>query len=242
MAEISKLLTFQLTGKLAHFKKYYSNISSLTYEVPPRTVITGILASILEMPRDSYYEIFSPEKSKISVQLLSPIRKQITCMNYVKKEGGVTQVRLELLLPRLDRLRYQLYFWHSDPGLIESLFEHCKNHRLGYGVYLGQRAFRGYTENAEILNATDIYLVSNFSGNLDSLTWQKNVLEFGDVTGLDINSVSMPNTMRKAKVGREQESMISAIYEISGRGIPGNFREAIRVRDKTISFFTSILS
>lgn len=238
MAEISDLLTFQLTGKLAHFKKYYSNVSSLTYEVPPRTVITGILASILKMPRDTYYEAFTPDQSKIGVQLLSPVRKQITCMNYVKKEGGPTQVRLELLLPREDRLRYQMYFWHQDAALLDRIFGHCKNHELGYGVYLGQRAFRGYVESTEMIPQSDIQPVSGFSGNLKSLTYQENITGFSDTAGFDINSASMPNTMRKIQTGREQESMVDTVFEMSGRGIPGTFHEAIQVRDTAISFFT----
>lgn len=241
-SKISGLLTFQLTGKIAHFKKYYSNVSSLTYEVPPRTVITGILASILKMPRDTYYETLSPAQSKIGVQLLSPVRKQITCMNYVRKEGGPTQVRLELLLPREHKLRYQVYFWHKDAALLDQLFGHCKNHELGYGVYLGQRAFRGYVESTEMISQSDIQPVSDFNGNLKSLTYKENISGFSDTAGFDLNSASMPNTMRKIRMGREQESMVDTVFEMSGKGIPGTFHEVIQVRDTAISFFTPFLS
>jgi len=240
--KISGLLTFQLTGRMAHFKKYYSNISSLTYEVPPRTVITGILASILEMPRDTYYGTFSPRKSKIGVQLVNPIRKQVFCMNYVKKDGGPTQVRLELLLPRDEKLQFRIYCWHEDAGLFENLFHRCKNHELGYGVYLGQRAFRGYVENTEMIPNSDIQILTDFTGSLDSLTFEENIFGLSDTVGFDINSASMPNTMRKIDVGREQDSMVNTMFEMSGKGIPGMFKEAFRVRDKTISFFTPFIS
>ncbi|MCF7803750.1 MAG: CRISPR-associated protein Cas5 [Candidatus Marinimicrobia bacterium] len=240
--KIPGLLTFQLTGKIAHFKKYYSNISSLTYEVPPRTVITGILASILEMPRDTYYETFSPQQSKIGVQLLSPVRKQVSCMNYVKKEGGPTQVRLELLLPREERLRFRIYCWHENAELFDSLFHRCKNHNLGYGVYLGQRAFRGYVEDAGMIPESDIQFLTDFSGKLDSLTFEENISGLSDTVGFDINSASMPNTMRKIDVGREQDSMVNTVFEMSGKGVPGRFKEAFRVRDKTISFYTPFVS
>ena len=49
------LLVFDISGKFAHFRKYYTNSSSLTYLVPPRTSIYGLIAGILGLERDSYY-------------------------------------------------------------------------------------------------------------------------------------------------------------------------------------------
>ena len=82
---ILKILKFRIYGKFAHFKKFYTNSSSLSYLVPPRTVITGMLASVMEYARDSYYQLFSPEKIKISVAVSTgtDITKQMQSMNYL---------------------------------------------------------------------------------------------------------------------------------------------------------------
>ena len=37
-----KILTFRLQGKMAHFRRYYSNSSALTYTIPPRTTVLNI--------------------------------------------------------------------------------------------------------------------------------------------------------------------------------------------------------
>ena len=48
-----KIIVFDIKGKFAHFRKFYTNSSSLTYGIPPRTAICGILAAILGLERDS---------------------------------------------------------------------------------------------------------------------------------------------------------------------------------------------
>ncbi|KPA09783.1 CRISPR-associated protein Cas5 domain protein, partial [Candidatus Magnetomorum sp. HK-1] len=40
---ILKILSFRLNGRFAHFRKFYTNSSSLSYFVPPRTAIIGML-------------------------------------------------------------------------------------------------------------------------------------------------------------------------------------------------------
>ena len=62
-----KLLIFDIIGKFAHFRKYYSNSSALSFGAPPRTTICGMVAAILGMEKDSYYSIMNLEKCKIAV-------------------------------------------------------------------------------------------------------------------------------------------------------------------------------
>lgn len=82
-----EILSFELCGKMAHFRKPYANATALSYTLPPRTTILGIIAAILELPRDSYYGDV-PEKSiddlLIGVRINNPIRKVIQKLNYLK--------------------------------------------------------------------------------------------------------------------------------------------------------------
>ena len=48
-----QVLTFDLVGKMAHFRKYYANNTAMSFSVPPRTTLMGVLAAILGLPRDS---------------------------------------------------------------------------------------------------------------------------------------------------------------------------------------------
>lgn len=102
-----KILIFDLIGKMGHFRKIDTNSSSLSYSFPPRTTIVGILAGILGMERDSYYEVFSPNQCQIALSVRTPIRKVMQTVNYMfvkskahlNNSGGHTQIPLELVLP-----------------------------------------------------------------------------------------------------------------------------------------------
>lgn len=47
-----ELIKFQLKGRFAHFLRAEASASALSYPVPPRTVILGILGAVLGLPKD----------------------------------------------------------------------------------------------------------------------------------------------------------------------------------------------
>jgi CRISPR-associated protein, Cas5h family len=81
---MNKILIFDLVGMFAHFRKFYTNSSSLSYAFPPRTVITGLLAGILGYERDKYYEEFSSENCSVGLAIKNPIRKLVQTVNYIR--------------------------------------------------------------------------------------------------------------------------------------------------------------
>jgi CRISPR-associated protein Cas5h len=42
-----KVLVFDITSDYAHFRKPYTTTSALTYSVPPRTAIVGLVGNII---------------------------------------------------------------------------------------------------------------------------------------------------------------------------------------------------
>lgn len=58
---------FDVAADFAHFKKVGNNSAKPSYRVPPRTTVAGMLAGILGLPRDSYYDLFSPASSAVAV-------------------------------------------------------------------------------------------------------------------------------------------------------------------------------
>lgn len=123
---MSTALVFQLSGKMAHFRKFYTNSSSLSYYFPPKTVVSGIIAAMLGLQRDSYYDAFA-ESASISVEILIPLRKKIHVVNYLKVKqpsdirgtGGGTQVPIEFVVASNfpANLTYNVYFRHQDSSL-----------------------------------------------------------------------------------------------------------------------------
>lgn len=238
MSAINHLIQFGLAGPMAHFKKYYSNKSSLTYAVPPRTVVAGIIASMLEWSRDTYYEVLGPENCKLGVGLNCRTRKLVQCMNYLEKSGGHTQVRLQLLLPLGSALRYTVYFAHQNPEVYGEVREALEHRKQGFGLYLGQRPFRAHLTDWEECPASEISVRENYSGGLSTATYQENVQGLERSADVEVTAVSMPVNMRRVEDGREPVQMGTITFERNGAPLRGTFKQVLEVEDRAISFFT----
>lgn len=151
-----KILIFDLIGKVGHFRKIDTNSSSLSYSFPPRTTIVGLLAGILGMERDSYYQLFSPEQCNVAVSCKTPVRKVMQTMNYmfVKSKSdlnnskGHTQIPVEFLFSdgQQENLRYRIYFSHSDSNVYEEVKRRLQTNRYVYPPYLGLSELLGHLE------------------------------------------------------------------------------------------------
>ncbi len=149
---MNRLIIFDLEGTIAHFRKFYTNSSSLSYAFPPRTTITGLIAGIMGYESDrfgknTYYELFNLENCKIALSIKNPVRKIVQTINYIRTKelkeitgsGGHTQIPVEFILPvKLgETLKYRIYFFHKDGEIMNKLLNHLLKNCFVYPPYLG---------------------------------------------------------------------------------------------------------
>lgn len=142
-----RLLIFDWKGRMGHFRKLDTNSSSLTYSFPSRTTIAGMIAGVLGYEKDSYYELFSPERCKIGLSLLTPVRKVFQTVNYlfVKNKSdlngvnGHTQIPIEFLFPSVEKTHiiYRIYFWHEEHEIYAKLKHFLQEKKAVYPPYMG---------------------------------------------------------------------------------------------------------
>lgn len=167
-----KVLSFELNGKMAHFRKYYSNSTALSYMLPPVATIKGMLAGLLGYERDTYYDLFSNNLCKVAVCVNSPIKKMTQRMNLLKVErishlngsaANRTQNDTEFIIPkniRTGHVSYQIIFWHKNDSIIDELSKLLCN---GIGFYsskgicmaLGSAQCLGWIQNAKVVDAKE---------------------------------------------------------------------------------------
>lgn len=84
-----EIISFDVCGKLAHFRKYYANNTAFTYSMPPRTTVMGMLAAVAGYERDSYYERLVSEHLRVGIRLLNPVKKTFHRLNFlsIKSRG-----------------------------------------------------------------------------------------------------------------------------------------------------------
>jgi len=140
-----KFLIFDIWGDYAHFKKYYTTSSPLTFSIPPRTVIIGLISAIIGKGKEEYLPLMTKEKAEIGIRIVNPIKKVRMTQNLINTKDGFwtpvkkgrheprTQIRFEYLKDP----RFRIYFRHSDTEIYESLKTNLVNHRSVYTPYLG---------------------------------------------------------------------------------------------------------
>jgi CRISPR-associated protein Cas5h len=161
-----KLIIFDWKGKIAHFRKLDTNSSSLTYSFPTRTAITGMIAGVLGFKKDSYYDVFSPDKCKIGLSVRSPVRKLFQTVNYlfVKTKGdlnginGHTQIPVEFLFPSIGNnyIIYRIYFWHKDEKIYQTLKKFLQSKKAMYPPFMGLSEL---ISSLEFIQETDAQII-----------------------------------------------------------------------------------
>jgi len=253
--EIDKIIVFRLSGKYAHFRKFYTNASSLSYLLPPRTVVIGIIASVLKIPRDEYYEILHQENLKISVRIPDNqiIRKQTQSLNYLhnkyftllaKGRGKIqhSPTKLELLMhPMGKNIEYIIYVaGNSNNERLNEFEGKLMIEDFGYGVYLGQRQFRADIEYIGSYGISDFIFLDE-SEYLDSICAEENYIDCNLNSEINVWAEQMPvhfkQVKAKNKTGREPVTVKRIYFERYGRRLTGKFKNCYRLDEKYISFY-----
>jgi len=160
---IDRLIVVDLKGAMAHFRAFYTNSSSLTYSFPPRTVVTGILAGIMGLQRDSYYDKFNSQSCRLGISIISPFRKIMNTLNYsfmkspthfIINQGQHIQVQFETLIPEKNsslwgELIYRIYFWHSDKSIMDEIKYRTQQKRYKYPPFMGISEYTAELEFVE---------------------------------------------------------------------------------------------
>ncbi|MCL5673956.1 MAG: type I-B CRISPR-associated protein Cas5b [Deltaproteobacteria bacterium] len=142
-----KICVFDIWADYAHFRKYYTTTSPLSFSFPPPSTIAGILGAIIGLDKNTneYLKVFNLDESKISLRILNPIKKVRVGINLLETKGSNmkhpmsdkmqphTQIRTELLRDP----KYRIYISNSNETIFTNLINNLKNHETVYTVSLG---------------------------------------------------------------------------------------------------------
>lgn len=107
-----RCLSFTVRGPWGHFRRIEGNIVKQTYRIIPRTTVAGLLAAVLGIERDGYYDLFAPDASAVAIQPVEEIRTVNMPMNTLSTASGNLQSlngrgKLSVKLPDPTTLRQQ---------------------------------------------------------------------------------------------------------------------------------------
>ena len=223
-------LVFDIQGSFAHFRKFYANSSSLSYEFPPRTVLCGILAGIIGLERDSYYEAFSEDQVFIALQIRTPTKRISQNVNYywvkstqdLNGSGGRMQIPLEWVVNGSGvgrgHLSYRVYVHHRDRSIHEQLASYIRSNHSRFPISLGITEALGSMHYVEDVQCV---AVSNSSDVEIATVSPIHFLE--DITYADYDEFKRLYMRDRIPCAFDTDRMLSAVtqvvYEPQGHGI-----------------------
>lgn len=171
------VLSFRWFAKYGHFLRAEANASALTYPVPPRTAVLGMLAAVLGLEKDSLPNIL--QNARIALTLPEGLPQRFTHRAKLRKDPPTalawtikkTQKIDKETAPEKATLNLQEWLWKPDfqihvalpeqHELFEILVERIKNQRwhfcpcMGLSELLAEIEFLEYSaaipcENGEI--------------------------------------------------------------------------------------------
>jgi CRISPR-associated protein Cas5h len=123
-------VVFEVASDMAHFRRQYAITTALTYVVPPRTALCGLVGAILGLPKNDCLREFTDDLATFGLQIVEPIRTGHVSINLVQTKDGLnfrptrgprvqphTTMRYEVV----KSPRYRVIFGHQQ--LAERLAE-----------------------------------------------------------------------------------------------------------------------
>jgi len=150
LAQRISVCIFRVRGSFAHWRKWFTTVSSLTYSFPPRTAIVGMVGAILGIQREKVAEIFKVSDTRIAVRPMRPIQKDSLPQNWRQTPPSIREGRFALdkmhesfqsNLEVIRRPNYCIIFWHRNEQMMQELTERLKSKRWFYPPYLGIMGF-----------------------------------------------------------------------------------------------------
>jgi CRISPR-associated protein Cas5h len=238
-----KVLIFDIGSEYGHFRKFNTTTSPLTYSIPPRPAIVGLLGAILGIEREigvdkfndnviPLAKLFSKDSADIAVQILNPIKKTNIAFNLLDTEKTAssffnikqrTQIEFELLKNPTFRIFVSLY----DDKIFEELKSRVQSNKSFFTPYLGLSQFTATIQFKDIvqafkLNSNDfieILTAINLNNTERQFEFQRNA-EF------KYNSDTMPIELATNRVVTEYAEII---IETNGKVVKTKTKEAFQV-------------
>lgn len=242
-----EILIFDISSEYGHFRKYNTTTSPLTYSIPTRTAIAGILGAILGMEREvsdgifpegtiPVQEFFSKANCDIAVQIINPVKKENIAINLINTKtsfydltrAGRTQIKFELV----KNARYRIYFaMDGNLKVFSELSERIQQKKHHFSPYLGLAQFTATVEFVDIKHAEPIenkmnqYIEICSAVNL-SLIHDEHPVEFDHSAMYSANN--MPIEMNK---NREVQEYSEVLLEQNGLPIKAKVKNYYKVND-----------
>lgn len=221
-----KILVFDIYADYAQFKKYFTNMSPLTFSMPPRTVLCGVLGGLIGIDKSDNPEKFSKENSFVSVKTNNPIKKVKVPTNYLKTTSEKHFSKFEQHKPTnveyLKKPSFRVYSAHKDKAINQKILQNLIEHKSVYTLSLG---ISSCIANFSFVGEFDVKLAKGEADFISVVPKDiiKNIVFKDDVI---LQQCTLPNFMKN---DREVFEYREFLYEVNGNKISGEVESYLKI-------------
>lgn len=249
-----RCLSFRLSGPWGHFRRVEGNTVKTTYRIIPRTTVAGLLAAVLGIGRNQYYDLFGPESSAIAIDpkgelrtINLPVNNLTTSQEGLKGVNTRGKVSVYYPDPTEDRQRtnyevlvepeYRIDLWLSDEETYDKLREYLAEGKsyytpsLGLSEHLADIEYLGEYEVTEIAQS-EPHSVDSAVPDPDGVIPKPNVNY-----GTERSPAFMERTTASGEFpGRRTTSYLTYTYNPGGGPLTVSDANAVSVDNRTVVF------
>lgn len=213
-----KILKFKLSGDYAHFRKPYTTTSPLTYPIPTRPSLAGLIGAITGKSKGNVD--YQNEQSYLALSIVNPLKKTRMGINLTKvptatdlkngfldlkiQSNQLNQIRFEFI----KNPEYIVYFLHEDMQLYSELKNHLESHTCIYTPYFG---ISELIANFEYLGEFEAQKIENpsvikINTVIPKKAVNENSINFEDSS--EYFNVRMPNRLDEERIVKEFTEVI----------------------------------
>jgi CRISPR-associated protein Cas5h len=239
------VLIFDVESEYGHFRKFNTTTSPLTYSIPTRPAVIGLVGAVLGIEREvangtvakgkkSLSELFSKANASVAVQLLNPVKKVNIGFNLLDTEKTAssffnvkqrTQIEFELL----KHPRFRIFISCVDEVIQEKLTEALKHGKSHFSPYLGLSQFTAVltftgTCSLEKIDSSDFIPVSTAI----NISNTEHEFDFEHNAAFKYTSDTMPIELSPERIAKDYSEVL---IEATGREVKVKTREAFKAGD-----------
>ena len=230
---MNKVLVFDIRADYAHFKKYFTTMSPLSFSIPPRTVIAGIIGAIVGIDKKVNPETFKSDNSLISLCIMNKIKKTKIASNNIKAVSFTELSRFKQHKPTnyefIKDCKYRIIFSHKDDNLYEKLKGMLINHLSTYTLCLG---ISQCIANYDYIGEFEIKkIIANDNINIHSIIPIELTQEIDFLSSNEMQKSVLPNNMQN---DREVTEYKEFLFDVKTQPITVKLKPNIEINQITI--------
>jgi CRISPR-associated protein Cas5h len=222
------LVVFDIFADYAHFKRPYTTTSPVTWPVPSKPTLYGMMAAIAGLDKESYLDHFYNRDVLVGIRIKNPIHKCYIAENLINTKEGMAKIknRTQIKIEFLKHVAYRIYVYHPLEEISRTLIQNLEAHKSHYTFSMGLSEC--IANFAWVGIYPSLSRSQQDSGDFQEIHSVIPVAALGDTDpvirfdpGKEIFRVALTAEMNGE---REIQQMIDIIYERSGSTIAARVR------------------